>query len=485
MDEQFKKSFLKGSAAASIGTVGAMVCQFISIIMLTRFVTKDDFGIYILILAVVNLFGLFSGFGLRLTTVKFIAGAEREERRKILVPILLIRLVFLSVVSVIFYFGGSLIVKYFDPKIVLYVLPIIFLFILASFRDLFYDLLQALNYFKFFASIGVIAALFRVGLIYFYHSFSTLNLDSLISIEFYATAMPILLQVFVIPFKSLIKWHSETEIYKKIIKFSFPLYFGDILNFILGRANIFVIGLYLNPASVANYDVATRVPMALKKVFQSYIVVYFPHLAKLFSQENKNSAMRLMNKSLIIISAFVAFIVLISFLFSKEIILLLFSERYLVVTLAFFLLILNFFLRIISDLMGYTIVSYGKSAVPPKINTFTSILSVSGAFVLIPMYGFMGAVYSILIMNFVSLILFYRALVNENIGPNLFQIVKPLAITLITVGIYLLIGTEILIVKLFFVILNLIASWLLVDVYKGLYGFVAQNIHKIKLIKSV
>ena len=54
MDEQFKKSFLKGSAAASIGTVGAMVCQFISIIMLTRFVTKDDFGIYILILAYVG-----------------------------------------------------------------------------------------------------------------------------------------------------------------------------------------------------------------------------------------------------------------------------------------------------------------------------------------------------------------------------------------------------------------------------------------------
>lgn len=484
MDKQFKRNFLKGSAAASIGTVSTMAFHFISTIMLTRYVAKDDFGIYIIMLAVINLFELFGGLGLELTIVKFIAGAKGEERKQYLIPVLIIRVALLLVVGVIFYLAGSLIVKYFDPKIINYILPITFLFILASFRDLFYNLLQGLNYFKKFAYVRVTSAVFRVCLIYLYYRLNKLSLSSLVTIEIFATAMPILLQSFAIPFRSLIKWHSEKEIYKKIIKFSFPLYLNDILNFLLGRANIFVIGLYLNPASVANYDVATKVPVALKGVFQSFIIVYFPNLAKLFSQENKSSAMRLINRSLVITSAAVTFMVLIAFLFSNEIVTLLFSQKYLAIALAFALLMLNFLLRIISDLMGYTIVSYGKSVVPAKVNTLSSILSIGGAFLLIPMYGFMGAVYSVIFMNFISLILFYRALVNEKIGPDFFQVVKPILIMGVIIGIYFLIGNEWLVVKILFVIINLIVSWYLVDVYKGIFNFIGRNIHKIKLLKS-
>ena len=54
------------------------------------------------------------------------------------------------------------------------------------------------------------------------------------------------------------------------------------------RVNYFIIGAYLNPSSIANYDVATKVPDALKKIFQSFIIVYFPSLAKLFSREIKS-----------------------------------------------------------------------------------------------------------------------------------------------------------------------------------------------------
>ena len=484
MDKKFKKEFLKGSAAASISSISAMVFQFISTIMLTRFVSKDDFGIYILILAIINLFQLFGGFGLQLTLVKFIAGATGQEKEKILAPILVMRIALLMIVAVIFYYFGNLTVKYFDQKIINYVLPITFLFILSSFRDLFYNLLQGLKYFKKFAYIGISAAIFRVCLIFLYYKLGNLNLDSLITIEIYATLMPIVYQIIVIPFKSLLKWHTETEVYKNLIKFSFPLYLGDLLNFVLGRTNIFVIGLYLTPASVADYSIATRVPIALKKLFQSFILVYFPNLSNLFSQENRNSAMKLINRSLVIISVMVTLVVLICFLFSKEIIMLLFSEKYLAATLAFSLLVLNFFFRIISDIMGYTIISYGKSAVPPKINTLASIISIGGAFLLIPIYGYMGAVYSILLMNIFSLVLFYRALVKEDIGPDLFQVLKPLLITLVIIGIYFLIGEEVLWIKILFVLINLIAGWFLVDAYKGIYDLIGKIVSKIKLQKS-
>ena len=484
MDNQFKKNFLKGSAAASIGTVGGMVFQFLSIVLLTRFITKDDFGIYVLILAVINLFEIFGGFGLEVTLVQFISGVKGERRKKILVPVLIVRIAVLMVIGIIFYFGGNFIVKYFDQKIIKYVLPITFLFILSSFRSLFYSLLQGLNYFKKFSYVNFFSSLLRPCLIYLYFILNKLNLDSLIVIEIFLTAVPILHQIFYIPFRSLISWNFETKTFKDIIKFSYPLYLNDILSFMLGRANIFVIGLYLNPVSVAHYDVATKAPMALKKVYKSFFIVYFPNLTKLFSIKDNSSAMQLINRALVVTSTLITFLVLISFLFSRELVILLFSERYLAAMLAFALLMLNFLIRTISDLMGYSIVSYGRSTVPVKINILSSILSVGGAFVLIPLYGFMGAVYSSIIMNVVSLTLFYIALANSGIKPDFFPIAKPFLITMAIIIIYFLVGAETLTVKILFVVVDLIVSWFLVKDYRRLFYFIRKSVLKIKLSKS-
>lgn len=52
MDKSFKRDFIKGSAAASMGTVVAMVFQFLSIVIITRYVTKEEFGIYVLIIVI-------------------------------------------------------------------------------------------------------------------------------------------------------------------------------------------------------------------------------------------------------------------------------------------------------------------------------------------------------------------------------------------------------------------------------------------------
>ena len=74
-----------------------------------------------------------------------------------------------------------------------------------------------------------------------------------------------------------------------------------------GQANIFIIGLYLAPSSIANFDIAAKVPMALKKILQSFIIVYFPNLANLFSKNEKKTAINLIEKSLSIFSFVITF----------------------------------------------------------------------------------------------------------------------------------------------------------------------------------
>ena len=88
MDKQFKKNILKGSAATSIGTISGIVFQFLTIMILTRFVSKDELGLYLLVMVIVNMFNLLGGLGVRITMVKFIASANIKERQDVLLPVL-------------------------------------------------------------------------------------------------------------------------------------------------------------------------------------------------------------------------------------------------------------------------------------------------------------------------------------------------------------------------------------------------------------
>ena len=79
MDKEFKKNILKSSASTSIGTITSMVFQFLSVMIMTRYVTKEDFGIYVLIIVAVNFFNLLGGLGLELTMVKIGRASCRER----------------------------------------------------------------------------------------------------------------------------------------------------------------------------------------------------------------------------------------------------------------------------------------------------------------------------------------------------------------------------------------------------------------------
>ncbi len=480
MDKNFKKKFLKGSAAASIGTISSMAFHFVSIMLLTRHLLKEEFGIYIIIILVVNLFNLIGGLGLEYTLVKFISSENEEERKNVFSPVILMRAAQLILVAVLFYALSDLVVPLFSVKIKSFVMLIPLLFFFTSFRDLFYNLLQGLNLFKKYALVQVISAAVRVGLILAFMNYGKLSLLNLVYIEIGTTFLAVVTQISVVPFKKISLGATDKEKYKKILKFSIPLYFNNLLTFTYDRISIFIIGAYLSPVSVAYYDVAQKVPEALKKIFHSFIIVYFPNISQLFSKGDKDAAENLMNKSLVIISLITTFCVLIAFLFRNEIIILLFSEKYLGSSLAFALLMLNFYLRAISNIMGYSLVSAGYSSVPVKVNSVSSIISIGGSLILIPLFGFIGAVYSLLTMNIVSQIIFYSYLVKAGIDARVIKYLKPLFIILATAFIYFLIGYDSLIFKLTFIAVYVALGWLFIKEFKFYFKLCFNLIPKFK-----
>lgn len=479
MDKNFKSNFLKGSAATSVGTMSSIVFHFMSLMIMTRYISKEDFGIYILILVIVAVFNLLSSLGLEISIVKFISGESDIRNNTIIFPYILMRITSLFIFCILFYFLSHLIIPLFHVQISQFVLFVPIMFFLFSLRDFFYNLMQGLKLFKKYAIVQVSSAVLRISSLLLFLYFKNLNLHNLLYIEVIVSFITLTCQLFIISFSSLLNINYHLNTYRKIIKFSVPLYFNSLLTFLRERINVFLVGAFFNPVSVAYFDVAGKIPEGFSKIFQSFIIVYFPNLSTLFSEGKKVDAENLMNKSLKILSIGMSFFVIISILFKNEIIILMFSEKYAQSSMAFSLLMLNFYFRAISNIMGYSIVSAGYSSIPVKVNSVSSVVNIISSVIFIPFFGFIGAVYSLLIMNIVSQIVYYFFLLRCKIFIELADYLKITFICISTIGIYSFINSDFIFIKIIFIMLYLIFSFAIIKEIRDYPGFIFRYLTRI------
>ena len=480
MDKSFKRDFIKGSAATSIGTIVAMVLQFLSILIITRQITKEEFGIYVLIIVISTFLDTVSSLALEQSLVKFISSAEDLERRSTLIPTLIIRILLIVVaVILVVLFGNSLMFLFsFTATEFLYV--IIILFILSSFRGLFYNLLQGMNLFKRYTSVQIITSVIRVLLLFVVIYIHELTLKNVLLVEIIVATFTVLLQIALIPYREIFHWDVNLKNIKRIIQFSIPLYFNGITYFIQTQVNILLISGYLNPVSIAEYDVAGKIPQASAKGFQSFIIVFYPNLSRLFSKGEDSTAHKLINKSLFTFSIAINFLLLISFLFNKEIILLLFSERYVDSSFAFSFLMVAFYLSAMSNIMGYSLVSAGLPTATFKANIAVGAINLVGAFLMIPLLGFMGAVYSLLLTGFASLLFHYLYLTKYDMQIEVLSFIKPSLVIITLLLIYYLFTPDNLIFKTILLLVYFIGIYFLLPEAKEIFNQIVKHLFKHK-----
>ncbi len=401
MSQKFVSQILKGSISTSVGQFATIGFHFLSIMVMTRVLPKEEFGIYILILVVVDALKIVSSLGLDLTLVQFIS-PKNADNKSVFWAIAFIRSVYTGLMALLFFSLAGLILPSLDVRLLEYTPYLAVIGFLASFRELLFFLQQGLRQFKNYAIIQVSSAIIKFVAILIFLGTVGLSIGQLIWIELTTYLLSILIQLFFVPRGYFRKPRWTRDTMKALLKFGMPLYLNNILAFTQGRLNVVLIAALLNPVSVAYYGVAKKLPEALARMFKSFVVVYFPNLSRFFSEGKKEAAEKLLNQSLVTISTALSFVVLGAFLFRDTLVVLIFSEKYLPASLAVALLILNFSLHSVSSLMGYSLVSAGQPAVPAKINTVTNFANLGLSFFLLPRFDFLGAVYSLLLLKAAS-----------------------------------------------------------------------------------
>ncbi len=468
MDKRFRSNLFKGLASTSFGSIATIGFHFISILLMTRYVPKDVLGAYFLAFAVVQALGIISGLGLDLTLTKSVSGAEKHLRQDAVASILAVRFVSVTAFAIVFYLAGRFMLRIFDARLSDYIMLIIPFFVLASYRDLFLRLMQGVQQFMEHAIVEVLSAVTRVVLLIAFHD--RLTLQSLLYIEIISQLVEVALQIFFLRalLFSLSPNNIKAESVRTLTRFSNPLYANNVLTLVYDRSSTFLIGALLNPASVAAFEVALKIPDGFMRLFNSFIVVYFPNLSNLFAKGHREDAHRMMNSFLVLLSTGIVFLVLVASLFGKEIVLVLFSEEYLEVSVAFALLMLNFYLRAVSNLLGYSLVASGNSSAPIKANIVSSTVNIVGSLILIQAFGYIGAVYSLLLMNVTSQIVYELLLRRSGLTPHLLEYLKPVFLLALALSIYWFFGIDSILLKLLLVGVYIAGSWLFIKDIRGL-----------------
>jgi O-antigen/teichoic acid export membrane protein len=179
--------------------------------------------------------------------------------------------------------------------------------------------------------------------------------------------------------------------FKDLIRFGFPLQINDILGFINSRVDTLVVAALLGSAGIAFYEVARKIPDNLRLLYEPFRQVYYPFLAKWYVLDDKRQADRLVNDSMRFVAFFTLFGAAITVLFSRDIIRLFFSEKYLPSAPAFIVLMINLSIALVSNVMGTALVAVGDTQKPMIINFFNAIASWAGSILFIPAFGIFGA----------------------------------------------------------------------------------------------
>ena len=424
MDNKFINKFLKGSAFSSIGTLVTIIVHFLSIKVMSA-MSHTDFGTHAYIVVISHGFQILSGLGLNLTLVKNLSGSFENINRKVVSGIFFARISQIALISAVVYAVGHMFLpRWTDEGITPFIIYIPIIFSLGSVRELLLNMLQGLQQFNKYAYINIFSALTRLGSILFFFYTDQLTVANMIWVEIITYGLSLLILIVNAPLTRLFTFNVDKEAFRTIFSFGLPLYANDILTYIYNRVNVLLVGGLLTLESVAYYDMSGKIPDGFGRLFTSLIVVFFPSISELINENRHGEAQKFMNRGLVLGSTCLSFVALGIFLFRDEVMLLLANETYLEASFALALMMINFNLNSIARMMGYTIVAAGHTTVPVKINLVSSAVNIIGCLILIPRYGYVGAIYSLIGMNVVSQILNYFFLARAGLKPQILGFTK-------------------------------------------------------------
>ncbi|MFN8483688.1 MAG: flippase [Anaerolineae bacterium] len=390
--------FRRGFFFTSAGTVVAVVSLFLETIIAVRALTTESYGVYVLLVVTVNFLVAAVDFGLQSAAPALLAGRDPQEQGRVASAALTFRAAVLMIVSLALWLGlavaGRVGAATETVSLAVY-LPL--MLCTSSLDELLFSLLQGVQAYRQMAAARIVRSVLRVVLSVVGLYALKLGILALIYSWVLSFAVSLVLQYSVLPVAgrfALRRFAVQWQVVKGMLRFSFPLYLSTLVWFALQRIDVVLLGALAGPASVAFYATAGRLPDALQRLSDAYVSVYYPTLSALLKKNRRHEARILVDHSLQLVGFLTAVAALIAVVFGREIMTLVFSERYAVTSKAFGVLMIAFHVTFSVHLLGYALTAAGFPKRSFAASLVQASVNVVGDLALIPIFGFVGPAYA-------------------------------------------------------------------------------------------
>lgn len=428
-DKHFSE-LLKGSSIAFILKIIGVGLGYIFTLLIARWYGADIIGIYALSLTLLNIFAIIGVFGFDNALIKFVAEYNSHNKfhliKEVYHKVLTISIPLSFLLSLILFFNANFFAKIifkneemmvFFQVVSFGIIPLVVLKINgAMFRGL-----KEIKEFSFFDSI-LIFLLATIFLTFFY--FFNFTNKMVVGSQIIAIILTTLVSFLVLHKKIHMLHIQNLNIlkYKDILKTSLPMALSSSIALLMGWVDIIMLGMFTTQEVVGLYFIILKISAISSIVLISMNTIVAPKIAECFSQKDTVNLKRISLYSVKMIFYITFPLNIIIFLF-PEIILNCFGEQFVEASYALSILMLAQLVNSLAGANGSFLYMTGKQVVDQNINLILIVLNILLNYLLIPIYGLLGAVFatsSVMILKNIFLFIY----IKKNFGFYMIYIPK-------------------------------------------------------------
>ena len=400
---QSLQKIAKGTGIVFIGTIIGMLLGFAGRVILVRFTTQTEYGIYCLALVIISIFVTISTLGLSEGSTRYIAyfrGRNEEGKvRGVISSSIKIAIIASISLAVISFFASDFIsisifhasalsapLKIFSIAIPFTVLINVFISIFRGFdrvdaKVYFSDILRPILYLIFLIAV-VLFGLSFLGVIYAYLASIAVTCVAFIAYMLKKSSMPI-------GNKSV-----GNPMTKDLLFFSVPLLAVAMIQMIIVYTDTLMLGYFKTPDMVGLYNAALPLANLVPVFLLSTNFLFVPIISSLYAK----NLIAEMKRSYAILTKWIFLATLpiffVFFLFPDVVLDFLFGSRYIGAAIALQILSLGFFVHASLGPYSGILLTMGKTKLLMWIVLVGSIINITLNAVLIPPLGIVGAAFA-------------------------------------------------------------------------------------------
>ncbi|MFC7062338.1 oligosaccharide flippase family protein [Halobacillus seohaensis] len=383
----------------TIAKLVAMVTSFLTAMILSRFLTLEEFGTYTQLLLIINFITAIFVLGLPNSVNYFLARAESRKQQQNFVSVYYSLSTILSFLAGLFLlFTAQIFIDFFSNPLLSHFIYFLAIFpwakIILSSIDHVLIVYQKVNYLFAFRLINS-TLLLSVVLVS-----SIMQLDFGIYIGLFLTVevfLTICVYLIVRNISGKLVLKLDIPLIKEIFKFSVPIGLATVVGMLSVQLDKIIISQFYPPEKLAIYANAAReIPIAI--VASSLTAVIMPKIVRLLKKGRNNNALELWGNGIFISYTVICFSATALIIFAPEVITVLYSKKYLDGVVIFQIYCLVLLLR--STYFGMILSSMGKT----KIILYSSLGALALNVILNYVFYFVFGLIGPAIATFVSIL---------------------------------------------------------------------------------